>query len=94
VAHGVGEYVCGNVRTNTIEDYFSILKRGLTGVSQHVGAQHLSWSSGASVLGKIGTARNAAPGVLERCGAKHGGARQCKEAAPIYSAAYHENVML
>ena len=41
VNHGAGEYVRGPIHTNTIEGYFSILKRGLTGVYQHVGAQHL-----------------------------------------------------
>ena len=35
------EYVRGPVYTNTIESFFSILKRGLNGVYQHVGAQHL-----------------------------------------------------
>lgn len=30
-----------NVHTNTIEGYFSILKRGIVGVCQHVGKQHL-----------------------------------------------------
>jgi hypothetical protein len=29
------------VTTNTVEGYFSILKRGITGVYQHVGRQHL-----------------------------------------------------
>jgi len=41
VSHGKGEYVRGRIHTNTIENYFSILKRGLTGVYQHVGANHL-----------------------------------------------------
>ncbi len=27
--------------TNTVENYFSILKRGITGVYQHVSQQHL-----------------------------------------------------
>lgn len=31
----------GGIHTNTIEGYFSILKRGITGVYQHVGKQHL-----------------------------------------------------
>jgi hypothetical protein len=29
------------VHTNTVENYFSILKRGITGVYHHVGEQHL-----------------------------------------------------
>lgn len=41
VRHSEGEYVRGRIHTNTIENYFSILKRGLRGVYQHVGAQHL-----------------------------------------------------
>jgi len=41
VCHGVGEYVRGDVHTNTIESYFAIMKRGLNGVYHHVGAQHL-----------------------------------------------------
>jgi transposase-like protein len=31
VNHGIGEYVRGEVSTNTVEGYFSILKRGITG---------------------------------------------------------------
>ena len=41
VNHGIGEYVRGNVHTNTIEGYFSIFKRGLNGIYQHVSEQHL-----------------------------------------------------
>jgi len=41
VAHSLDEYVRGNVHTNTIENYFSVLKRGMTGVYQHCGKQHL-----------------------------------------------------
>ncbi len=41
IRHGKGEYVRGQIHTNTIENYFSILKRGLVGVYQHVGANHL-----------------------------------------------------
>lgn len=41
VNHGIGEYVRGNAHTNTIEGYFSILKRGITGVYHHVSPQHL-----------------------------------------------------
>jgi hypothetical protein len=32
VNHGIGEYVRGEAHTNTIERYFAILKRGITGV--------------------------------------------------------------
>ncbi|MGH7014286.1 MAG: IS1595 family transposase [Stellaceae bacterium] len=41
VNHGIGEYVRGDAYTNTIEGYFSILKRGITGVYHHVSPQHL-----------------------------------------------------
>lgn len=41
VHHSIGEYVRGDAHTNCIEGYFSILKRGLVGVYQHVGPQHL-----------------------------------------------------
>ena len=42
VNHSIEEYVRGGFwHTNTIESYFSILKRGIIGVYQHVGQQHL-----------------------------------------------------
>jgi transposase-like protein len=41
VNHGIEEYVRGDAHTNTIEGYFSILKRGINGVYHHVSAQHL-----------------------------------------------------
>jgi hypothetical protein len=41
VNHGAGEYVRGDVHTNTVEGYFSILKRGIVGTFHHVSAQHL-----------------------------------------------------
>lgn len=41
VCHIKGEYARGYIHTNTIESYFSVLKRGLTGVYQHVGENHL-----------------------------------------------------
>lgn len=44
VHHGKGEYVSRNddtIHTNTIEGYFSIFKRGMKGVYQHCGKQHL-----------------------------------------------------
>ncbi len=39
--HSEGEYVRGDVHTNTIEGYFSIFKRGMKGVYQHCGKQNL-----------------------------------------------------
>jgi hypothetical protein len=41
INHSKYEYVRGNVSTNTIEGVFSIFKRGMTGVYQHCGSQHL-----------------------------------------------------
>jgi transposase-like protein len=41
VNHSIGEYVRGDVHTNTIEGYFSILKRGINGVYHHISQQHL-----------------------------------------------------
>src|ERR1700726_3133434 len=41
VNHSIGEYVRGDVHTNTIEGYFSILKRGINGTFHHVSQQHL-----------------------------------------------------
>jgi transposase-like protein len=41
VVHSEKEYVRGDVYTNTVEGYFSILKRGIYGVYQHVSEAHL-----------------------------------------------------
>lgn len=41
VRHSAGEYGRGIVHTNTIEGYFSVFKRGMKGVYQHCGRQHL-----------------------------------------------------
>jgi len=41
VKHSALEYVRGNVHTNTVEGFFSILKRGIYGTYQHVSAAHL-----------------------------------------------------
>ncbi len=41
VAHGAKEYARGKIHTNTIEGYFSLLKRGLVGTFHHVGEHHL-----------------------------------------------------
>lgn len=41
VNHREGEYGRGPIHTNTIENYFSIFKRGLRGVYQHVSDKHL-----------------------------------------------------
>jgi transposase-like protein len=41
VDHSKGEYVRGDVHTNTLEGFFSIFKRGLIGVYQHIDNKHL-----------------------------------------------------
>src|ERR1700736_1777964 len=41
VIHSANEYVRGDAHTNTIEGYFSIFKRGIYGVYQHVSEHHL-----------------------------------------------------
>ncbi|MGA7786930.1 MAG: IS1595 family transposase [Xanthobacteraceae bacterium] len=41
VVHSLGEYVKGDAHTNTLEGIFSIFKRGMKGVYQHCGEQHL-----------------------------------------------------
>jgi transposase-like protein len=41
VNHGSGEYARGETTTNTVEGFFGIFKRGMTGVYQHCGEQHL-----------------------------------------------------
>jgi transposase-like protein len=41
VNHGAGEYVRGDVTTNTVEGFFSLLKRGIVGTFHHVSPQHL-----------------------------------------------------
>ena len=42
VDHSVGEYVRGTAHSNTVENYFSILKRGVIGTFHHVSEAHLS----------------------------------------------------
>jgi ISXO2-like transposase domain len=41
VNHSKEEYARGDVTTNTVEGYFSIFKRGMTGIYQHCGEKHL-----------------------------------------------------
>jgi len=45
VRHGAGEYVSkddGSVHTNTIEGFFNVFKRGMVGIYQHCGHNHLN----------------------------------------------------
>lgn len=39
--HGIGQYVKGDIHSNTVEGYFSIFKRGMRGVYQHCNENHL-----------------------------------------------------
>lgn len=41
VDHGHGQYVNGNAYTNNIEGFWSIMKRGLTGIYNHTSKKHL-----------------------------------------------------
>ena len=41
VKHGAGEYVRGDVTTNTIEGCFGVFKRGMRGTYQHCKEKHL-----------------------------------------------------
>lgn len=41
INHSRGHYVRGEVTTNTVEGYFSLLKRGLNGTYHHVSKHHL-----------------------------------------------------
>jgi len=41
VNHSKKEYARGEAGTNTVEGYFSLLKRGLTGTYHHVSPRHL-----------------------------------------------------
>ena len=41
VNHRAGEYARGDVNSNSAEGFFGIFKRGMTGIYQHCGEQHL-----------------------------------------------------
>lgn len=41
VNHSRGEYVRGGVHSNTVENYFSVFKRGMRGTYQHCAEKHL-----------------------------------------------------
>jgi transposase-like protein len=41
VSHARKEYARGDVTTNTVEGFFGIFKRGMRGIYQHCGQQHL-----------------------------------------------------
>lgn len=41
VTHSAGEYVRGDVHTNSAEGFFSVFKRGMKGIYQHCAEAHL-----------------------------------------------------
>ena len=41
IDHGKKEYVRGDIHVNTVEGYFSLLKRGIKGTFHHVSKEHL-----------------------------------------------------
>lgn len=41
VNHSAGEYVRGDVHTNTVEGFFSLFKRGLNGTFHHIGHHYM-----------------------------------------------------
>jgi len=41
VKHTGGEYVRGDITTNSVENYFSVFKRGMKGTYQHCSEKHL-----------------------------------------------------
>jgi hypothetical protein len=41
VHHAIGEYARGDVTTNSVEGFFGIFKRGMTGIYQHCSEAHL-----------------------------------------------------
>lgn len=41
IRHGQGEYVADDVHTNTAENFFALLKRGIHGAFHHVSDKHL-----------------------------------------------------
>ncbi len=41
ITHSVGEYVNGNIHTNTIEGAWSLFKRGVVGIHHHICRKHL-----------------------------------------------------
>jgi hypothetical protein len=41
VEHAADEYVRGDIHSNTVENYYSIFKRGMKGIYQHCSEKHL-----------------------------------------------------
>ncbi len=43
IKHGAGQYLDGNVHTNTIEDFWSLMKRGIFGIYHFNSVKHLQF---------------------------------------------------
>ncbi len=41
INHSLGQYVDGDISTNTVESYFALLKRGVHGTFHHISKKHL-----------------------------------------------------
>ena len=57
VDHSKFEWMRGDVHTNTLEGFFSVLKRGLVGTYQHVDKKHLNRYLASSISARIPGAR-------------------------------------
>jgi len=42
ITHSKGQYVKNDIHTNTIENFWSLLKRGILGIYHHVSEKHLN----------------------------------------------------
>ena len=77
VKHSAGEYVRGDVHTNSVEGYFSIFKRGMKGVYQQCAEKHLH-----RYLAEFDFRYNnrVALGVDDRRARRRGAPRRCRKA--------------
>ncbi|WP_022698658.1 IS1595 family transposase [Euryhalocaulis caribicus] len=71
VKHSDGEYVRGDAYTNTVENYFSVFKRGMKGVYQHCAEKHLhrylaefDFRYNARTVSDVERAENALAGIV------------------------------
>jgi ISXO2-like transposase domain len=53
IGHGALEYVRGEVHTNTVENYWSLLKRGIIGSFHQVSVKHLPRYLGSSPIATV-----------------------------------------
>jgi transposase-like protein len=101
VNHTLNEYVRGDASTNTVESYFSILKRGVVGTFHHVSSQHLKRYVGEfdyryntrTALGYSDMDRFAAsfPGIVgKRLTYRRPRGEQAPEVAPYTPATFNE----